>query len=77
MQDENQNGENKKSSAKMSDIIQEIESVVKEEKQRSSPLEAHDKNVIETQNSEGKNAVITFIIIVNCKYNREVGNIFR
>ena len=46
-------------SAKMSDIIQEIESVVKEEKERSSPLIANDKNEIETQNSEGKHAVIT------------------
>ena len=47
----------------MSDIIQEIESVVKEEKERSSPIVANDKNEIEAQNSEGKHAVITLFLL--------------
>ena len=57
LQDENQNMENKKSSEKISDILEEIEAVVEEEKKTSSPLgddpiDEESQDNIENQHSE-------------------------
>ena len=58
---------NKKSSEKLSNIIQEIESAVKEKEQRGSGV-VHDKIDEESQDepsqSEGNKDVITFIITI-------------
>merc|ERR1711974_39707 len=55
MIDDNQNMENKKSSEKLSNMIQEIESVVKEKEERSSPLVVQDKIDEESQDESEEN----------------------